>query len=160
MIDVLLAAFMVCATGDNSNAALDRWEQGGVPIVRTCGDSPNTLYITDGMPPLDWPIEPWMIGATWGKEAYCWAPWGLEVFVCAHEIGHLLGLNHPYEGGRCQGQWHMENPYALAFGNPFALGFIRPEAANPTVMDGGGCPGAINGPYPADIAAVMRLTTR
>lgn len=159
MIDLVLAAFAVCATGPNSNAALDRWEDLGVPIVRQCDR--DSLYITDGKPPLDWDIDPSWLGVTWGKEAYCWAEGWIAVSSCAHEIGHLFGLNHPYENHwTCQGGY-WQDPYAgpnWAY-NPYDGNGHLP-VVNATVMDNGGCPGQPEGPYPADAEAVIKNLTR
>ena len=150
MLVEAVAAFAVCATGEHSNAALDKWEAAGVPIVRECNR--ESLYIYDGKPPLTWPIHDWYIGATMGREAYCWGEGWLATFVCAHELGHLFGLDHPRDNiFECQGQYEAHDAAYNAYS-----GAGHPKVVNPTVMDNGGCPGASEGPYAEDVEAVLR----
>lgn len=145
----------VCAMGEDAIAGYERWARALPPgyLERDCA-APD-LWLTSGTlgPYAGWPVA----GIAPYPRAWCDAPWS-QVAACAHELGHLLGLDHPPEerldADGCQGRIEFLDWQGRPEWLQIALGLYR--YADATIMDRSlGCPGAAFGPYPADVAAVL-----
>ena len=126
----------ICAAGAAASAAVDRWASAGLPVQRTCDpgalkvDSTGKYYCVGGYhgcaaPPL----------------AVCDG-----VAPCLHEIGHLIGLDHPALPAEqsCVGSASRGSAWTMAI-----------SYQNTTVMDGLNCAGQELGPWPADLSAAF-----
>ncbi|MDO8715902.1 MAG: redoxin domain-containing protein [Dehalococcoidales bacterium] len=146
----------VCASGSDAVAAVERWQRAGLPLALGCGE--GALRLTSGTmgPWAEWAAAGGYSGGARGV-AYCNAP-NTQVASCAHELGHLLGLEHPPEdrldADGCAGRMEFLDWQGRPEWLQIALGLYR--YADATIMDRSpGCPGAAFGPYPADVAAVL-----